>query len=84
MPWSCAQSPGIEADCIRIFADKQPGIATGGEKVTLAWNVPNARHVKIMAQGQYPLTEQFGALDTGTLDIYPNKNTTYQDRKSVV
>jgi AcrR family transcriptional regulator len=29
VPWSCAQSPGIEADCIRIFADKQPGKTAG-------------------------------------------------------
>jgi DNA invertase Pin-like site-specific DNA recombinase len=29
VPWSCAQSPGIEADCIRIFAGKQPGKTAG-------------------------------------------------------
>ena len=29
MPWPCAQSPGIEAGCIRIFADKQPGKTPG-------------------------------------------------------
>lgn len=60
-------------------ATPQPGIASGGDPVTLTWDVPNARNLKIVAQTQYDVTVLTGkAAETGSITAYPNKDTTYE------
>ncbi|MEW6435291.1 MAG: lamin tail domain-containing protein [Myxococcota bacterium] len=54
-------------------------IATGGAPVTLAWNVTNARRVRLSQVGGGFTTQVTGNQDTGTVDVYPNRPTvTYQ------
>lgn len=50
-------------------------IATGGESVTLSWDVTNARHVRISQVGGAFATEKSGLQDTGSVEVYPNRPT---------
>ena len=55
----------------------QPGIAIGGEKVTLTWNVPNARNVTLSVNNS-PVHSETGLMaESGTFVSYPNADTTY-------
>lgn len=59
------------------FTADKSSIAAGGEKVTLSWNVTNARHVKIREVGGRFSKELTGnGVETGTLAVYPNRATT--------
>ncbi len=55
----------------------QPGIALGGERVTLEWNVPNARNLKILVGGVAIHQATGVGAETGSIPVYPNNNTTY-------
>jgi hypothetical protein len=50
-------------------------IAAGGTPVTLAWNVTNARRVRVSQVGGTFSRQLTGNLDTGTIDVYPNRPT---------
>lgn len=64
------------------LVDFSPDTATlqnGGEPVTLSWNVPNARHVRISVKGGRTLFETTSATaETGSVVAYPNDLTEYE------
>lgn len=57
-----------------------PTTATnGGDAVTLAWDVTNARRVKVSQVGGGFSSERIGTLDTGTVSVRPNRaSVTYR------
>ena len=58
-------------------ASPQPGIAQGGEKVSLSWTVPHARRLTISVDG-FPVYTTSGVnIETGSFVTYPNEETTY-------
>jgi hypothetical protein len=53
-------------------------IAAGGDPVTLTWNAPNARIVKIVANAEYTVfTGRGPGIETGSVTVYPNGPTSY-------
>jgi len=53
-------------------------VAAGGDPVTLTWNTPNARVLKIVANNDYTVFTVHGApAESGTFTAYPNGPTTY-------
>lgn len=58
------------------FTADKTTIAAGGEKVTLSWNVTNARRVRIREVGGRFTKEVTGNVDTGMVSVYPNRATT--------
>lgn len=50
-------------------------IATAGAPVTLAWDVTNARRVRVSQVGGGFSRQVTGNQDTGSLDVYPNRPT---------
>lgn len=62
---------------LNSFTSDLSTIAAGGEKVTLSWDVTNARHVRIREVGGRFSKELFGeTVGTGTVAVYPNRATT--------
>lgn len=61
---------------LNSFTADKAAIAAGGEKVTLSWNVANARWVQLREVGGRLLKTFTGTVDTGTLAVYPNRSTT--------
>lgn len=59
-------------------ASPQPGIANGGDAVTLTWNAPNARNVRIVANNNYVVHETSGvSAEMGNITAYPNADVQY-------
>ena len=60
-------------------ATPQPGIASGGEPVTLTWNVPYARNLRISDRNLGTVLRVSGVqAETGSVDVYPNESTEYE------
>ena len=55
----------------------QGAIAVGGEPVTLTWNVPNARNLKITANNRSVHSASGVGAGSGSMELHPNENTTY-------
>ncbi|MBK7857110.1 MAG: lamin tail domain-containing protein [Archangiaceae bacterium] len=63
---------------VTTFTALPATVPTGGTAVTLTWNVPNARHVRITDSDGVTVASARGATaETGTQLAYPNGNTTY-------
>ncbi|MGA9521239.1 MAG: hypothetical protein WBV82_07235, partial [Myxococcaceae bacterium] len=59
------------------FSADQTSIA-GGTRVTLSWDVTNARHVRVVARDLYGVTDVVGATaGQGTAEVYPNQTTEF-------
>lgn len=55
-----------------------PTSVTAGQKTTLTWSSPNARRVRIVASNGHTVGSALGiAAESGSVDAYPNENTTY-------
>lgn len=61
------------------FTASPSTVATSGSEVTLAWDVPNARRVRLVQVGGGVALEREGLLDTGTVTVRPNRpSVTYR------
>jgi hypothetical protein len=69
----------IGAPVVVGFSGTPSGIMNGGDPVALTWEVTNARYVHVGVAGGRTLHEVTGPAATqGTVDVYPNKNETYE------
>ncbi len=60
------------------FDANAPAVLNGGTPVSLTWNIPGARRLKISVANQYTVFSVRGpAAETGTMNVYPNENTEY-------
>ncbi|MBX7114474.1 MAG: lamin tail domain-containing protein [Myxococcaceae bacterium] len=63
---------------IATFTALPATINAGGSPVTLSWSVPNARHLRVLANNEYTVASARGtAAEMGTVTVYPNAATTY-------
>ena len=61
-----------------VSFDADLATVTGGQKVTLTWQVTDARRARIEAKGKRGITEITGLpAENGTLEVYPNETTEY-------
>ena len=61
-----------------VSFDADLATVTGGQKVTLRWQVTDARRARIEAKGKHGITEITGlAAENGTVEVYPNETTEY-------
>ena len=62
---------------VNTFTVAPTSVATGGDPVTLTWNVPNARQLRIEQDGELTVVWKTGAAaEQGTATVYPNRATT--------
>jgi hypothetical protein len=63
---------------VMAFTALPSTVATGGTAVTLSWNVPNARRLRILgSDGHTVATARDAAAETGTATAFPNGPITY-------
>ncbi len=68
----------VGATSITTFTALPATVAVGGTPVTLSWHVPNARHIRVLANNEYTVASARGtAAEMGTVTVYPNAETTY-------
>ncbi len=66
----------VGAPTVSVFETAPAHIANGGDPITLTWNVPSARNVRIRVKDSFIVTERTGpAAESGTIQVYPNEDT---------
>lgn len=61
---------------VSTFTATPTTVANGGDAVTLTWNVPNARQLRILQDDELTVVWKEGATaGTGTATVYPNRPT---------
>ncbi|MBX5482867.1 MAG: lamin tail domain-containing protein [Myxococcaceae bacterium] len=68
----------VGAPSLVSFNGNPATVVNGGEPLTLSWEVPNARHVRISVQGGPVVAERTGHdVEQASLDVFPNTHTVY-------
>jgi hypothetical protein len=63
---------------VTTFTALPATVPVGTDPVTLTWNVPNARHLRVLANGLQTVVSRRGtAAEMGTATVYPNGPTQY-------
>lgn len=66
----------VGAVTITTFTATPTTVANGGDAVTLTWNVPNARELRIEQDNELTVVWKTGTTaETGTATVYPNRAT---------
>ena len=66
----------VGAPTVLTFESAPANIANGGDLVTLTWNVPNARNLRVRVKDSILVAERTGpTAETGTVQVYPNADT---------